>query len=49
MTHFHADFVSGHIELAKRSGAKIVFGPTAKAEYDFHLGTDGENFNVGKI
>ncbi len=35
LTHFHADFVSGHVDLAKKTGATIVFGPTAKADFDF--------------
>ncbi len=48
-THFHADFVSGHLELAKKSGATIVYGPTSEADFDFHIGKDGEIFNVGKI
>ena len=33
-THFHADFVSGHLDLAKKTGAKIVYGPTAKAGFE---------------
>ena len=37
-THFHADFVSGHIDLAKKSGATIVYGPTANPSYDVHVG-----------
>ncbi len=48
-THFHADFVSGHIDLAKRTGAKIVFGPLADTSYDVHNAKDGEIFQVGKI
>ncbi len=48
-THFHADFVSGHLELAKKTGATIVYGPTAEAGFDFHLAKDGEIFQVGKI
>lgn len=48
-THFHADFVSGHLDLAKKTGATIVYGPTAEAKFDFHVGQDGEIFNVGKI
>ena len=35
-THFHADFVSGHVDLAKKTGATIVFGPGASTEYDIH-------------
>ncbi len=48
-THFHADFVSGHVDLASKTGATIVFGPNAKTEYDFHLATDSEEFALGKI
>ncbi|MBA5629431.1 MBL fold metallo-hydrolase [Moheibacter lacus] len=48
-THFHADFVSGHLELAKKSGAQIVYGPTAEADFDFHIAKDGEIFQVGKL
>ncbi len=47
LTHFHADFVSGHVDLAKKTGATIVFGPGAKGEFDFHEGSDEEVFNVG--
>jgi|TARA_B110000902_G_scaffold50958_1_gene58596 glyoxylase-like metal-dependent hydrolase (beta-lactamase superfamily II)/rhodanese-related sulfurtransferase len=48
-THFHADFVSGHITLAARSGATIVYGPTAKTGYKSHIAKDGEQFQVGDI
>jgi hydroxyacylglutathione hydrolase len=48
-TNFHADFVSGHVELAKKTGAKIVFGPSATAKYKFHKAIDGERFNLGEI
>jgi glyoxylase-like metal-dependent hydrolase (beta-lactamase superfamily II)/rhodanese-related sulfurtransferase len=48
-THFHADFVSGHLELAKKTGAKIVFGPTAKPAFDFYSAKDGEILSVGKV
>jgi glyoxylase-like metal-dependent hydrolase (beta-lactamase superfamily II)/rhodanese-related sulfurtransferase len=49
-THFHADFVSGHIDLAKKSGATIVFGPNeAPIGYDMHIAKDGEIFQVGDI
>lgn len=48
-THFHADFVSGHLDLAKKTGATIVYGPTSEANFDFHLGKDGEIFQVGKV
>jgi hydroxyacylglutathione hydrolase len=47
-THFHADFVSGHLDLAKKTGATIVYGPTAKPGFAAHVATDGEVFNVGK-
>ena len=48
-THFHADFVSGHIDLAKESGATIVFGPTAKPGFAAHVAEDGEEIKVGKV
>lgn len=48
-THFHADFVSGHIDLAKKTGATIVYGPTAKPGFDAYVAKDGETFKVGKI
>lgn len=46
-THFHADFVSGHLDLVKKAGAKIVFGPTAKPAYDAIVAEDGQVFKVG--
>lgn len=49
ITHFHADFVSGHVDLAKKTGATIVFGPTAKPNYDVHVGEDGEIFKIGDV
>lgn len=49
LTHFHADFVSGHVDLAKKTGATIVFGPNAIADFNFHLGKDLENFSIGDI
>lgn len=48
-SHFHADFVSGHVDLAKESGATIVFGPNAVTEYDAHIATDGEEFKLGDV
>jgi glyoxylase-like metal-dependent hydrolase (beta-lactamase superfamily II)/rhodanese-related sulfurtransferase len=48
-THFHADFVSGHIDLAKKTGAQIVYGPGAKASYAIYAAEDGEIFQIGKI
>lgn len=47
-THFHADFVSGHLDLKAKSGASIVFGPNAKPAYDAIIATDGQVFEVGK-
>ncbi|MBL7912801.1 MAG: MBL fold metallo-hydrolase [Bacteroidia bacterium] len=46
-THFHADFVSGHLDLVKKTGAKIVFGPTAKPGYEATVAKDNEIFKVG--
>ncbi len=46
-THFHADFVSGHLDLQKKTGAQIVFGPTAKPGYDALVATDGQLFEIG--
>lgn len=48
-THFHADFVSGHIDLAKKTGAKIIFGPLAETNYEAKQAKDGEEFAIGKI
>lgn len=48
-THFHADFVSGHVDLAKQSGATIVYGPTAKTGYDSYTAKDNEEFKIGKV
>ena len=48
-THIHADFVSGHLDLAKKTGATIVFGPNAKTQYDCHNAVDGEIFKIGKL
>ena len=48
-THFHADFVSGHVTLSERTGAPIVFGPHAHPKFDAHLAQDGEVFKVGKV
>ena len=48
-THFHADFVSGHLDLAKETGAKIVYGPTAQPAFDAHVAKDGEVLRVGNI
>jgi len=48
-THFHADFVSGHIELSQKTGAPIVYGPQTDAKFPVHLAKDGEVFNIGKL
>ncbi|RBA27631.1 MBL fold metallo-hydrolase [Flavobacterium tibetense] len=48
-THFHADFVSGHLDLAEKSGAKIVFGPTANPSFDAIIAEDGQQFKIGGV
>ncbi|MDO6760018.1 rhodanese-like domain-containing protein [Tamlana sp. 2_MG-2023] len=48
-THFHADFVSGHIDLAEKTGATIVYGPGADTDYDIHTAKDNEVFKLGNI
>ncbi|MBO0930194.1 MBL fold metallo-hydrolase [Fibrella aquatilis] len=48
-THFHADFVSGHIDLAKKTGATIVYGANANTAYEVHHATDGEVFRLGEV
>lgn len=48
-THFHADFVSGHIDLAKKTGASIVYGPNANPKYDVHIAEDGEELQIGDV
>jgi hydroxyacylglutathione hydrolase len=48
-THFHADFVSGHLDLAKQTGAPIVYGPNAKTNFKIYSSKDGEIFKLGKI
>src|SRR6187401_3219592 len=48
-THFHADFVSGHIDLSRATEAPIVFGPGAETNYDVINAVDGEVFQIGKI
>jgi glyoxylase-like metal-dependent hydrolase (beta-lactamase superfamily II)/rhodanese-related sulfurtransferase len=47
LTHFHADFVSGHLDLAKKTGAQIVYGPNAKPVYEIISATDNQIFHVG--
>ena len=46
-THFHADFVSGHVTLAQESGATIVYGPNANPTFDAHIAEDGEILRIG--
>lgn len=48
-THFHADFVSGHLDLSHQTGAKIIYGPEADTNYEIYQATDGESFKLGKI
>jgi glyoxylase-like metal-dependent hydrolase (beta-lactamase superfamily II)/rhodanese-related sulfurtransferase len=48
-THFHADFVSGHVDLSKQTGAKIIYGPQANPSFDAYIATDGEIFKLGDI
>ncbi|MFC5684134.1 MBL fold metallo-hydrolase [Flavobacterium sp. MAHUQ-51] len=48
-THFHADFVSGHLDLSKETGAPIVYGPTAQPEFEAVIATDGQEFQIGTI
>jgi glyoxylase-like metal-dependent hydrolase (beta-lactamase superfamily II)/rhodanese-related sulfurtransferase len=48
-THFHADFVSGHVDLAKKTGATIIYGPNANPSYPVHLASDGEIIKFGKL
>lgn len=48
-THFHADFISGHLTLAEKTGAQIVYGPTAETSFDSIIAEDGQRFKIGKI
>lgn len=48
-THFHADFVSGHVDLAEKTGAKIVYGPNGKTQFESHEAKDGEIFELGNV
>ncbi|MGA0435701.1 MAG: MBL fold metallo-hydrolase, partial [Flavobacteriales bacterium] len=48
-THFHADFVSGHVTLAEKTGATIVYGPNASTSFDAHIAKDGETLHVGDV
>jgi hydroxyacylglutathione hydrolase len=48
-THFHADFVSGHLDLAKETGATIIYGPTAVPSFEAHIAEDGEILKLGDV
>ncbi len=48
-THFHADFVSGHLDLSKQTNAPIIYGPGAKTTYKIHSAKDGEIIKIGKL
>ncbi|WP_313215876.1 MBL fold metallo-hydrolase [Soonwooa sp.] len=48
-THFHADFVSGHVDLSQKTGAKIVYGPTANTDFEAIIAEDGQIFEIGNI
>ena len=48
-THFHADFVSGHLDLSEKTGAPIIYGPTAKPNFEAIIATDNQIFEIGKI
>jgi glyoxylase-like metal-dependent hydrolase (beta-lactamase superfamily II)/rhodanese-related sulfurtransferase len=48
-THLHADFISGHLDLSKQTGAPIVYGPATETNFSFHLAADGEIFKIGNI
>ncbi|MEY4150404.1 MAG: hypothetical protein RL555_1008, partial [Bacteroidota bacterium] len=48
-THFHADFVSGHLDLSKKTGAPIVYGPNANPAFESIIAKDGQEFKVGAL
>src|SRR5690606_2618996 len=48
-THFHADFVSGHLDLSRATGAPVVYGPNAEPAFEAIIATDGQAFQLGKI
>jgi glyoxylase-like metal-dependent hydrolase (beta-lactamase superfamily II) len=48
-THFHADFVSGHLDLAAKTGATIIYGPTTVTNFPVHVAADNEVFELGKL
>ena len=48
-THFHADFVSGHLDLSRKTGAPIIYGPNANPSFEAHIATDGEELKLGNV
>ena len=48
-THFHADFVSGHVDLSKQTGAPVVYGPEANPTFDAYIAKDNEEFRIGEV
>lgn len=48
-THFHADFVSGHLDLSQKTGAPIIYGPNTQAGFKVHVASDGEEFKLGDV
>jgi glyoxylase-like metal-dependent hydrolase (beta-lactamase superfamily II) len=48
-THFHADFVSGHLELSKLTGAPIIYGPETETKYDIEIAKDGQKYSIGEL
>src|SRR5205085_5062440 len=48
-THFHADFVSGHLDLSRATGATIVYGPGTETKFPVHIAKDGEKFNIAGL
>ena len=48
-THFHADFVSGHLDLSKKTGAPIVYGPNANPEFEAIIARDEQEFSIGNV
>ncbi len=48
-THFHADFISGHLDLAKKTGAPIIYGPETETNFPVHVSANGERFKIGAL
>ncbi|WP_276132750.1 MBL fold metallo-hydrolase [Polluticoccus soli] len=48
-THFHADFVSGHLELSRKTGAPIIYGPNTKTNFQVQVANDGDEFAIGNV